>query len=476
MKKILLSIFLITSVYTAFATHIIGGEMRYEYLGPGSAPNSKQYRIRLLLLRGPGGATFIPGYVVGVFNNDNGQKVLGTAANNNWLATEDTTVAQNVPIITPPCIDNAPTLQYTYKFYSFVIELPDNLTGYTVAFQTYSRQNSTNVNANQGANYLCVIPGTNVFPFAYTDNSPKFNLPVTIICENSNFSVDFSATDIDGDSIVYEFCDAYNGGAATLADFQDPVPPPYTPVIYTNPYTSLTPLGTQATINRFTGIISGISPNAGKYVVCVCATSYRNGVRIGIHRKDLIVEVSACIPTIANPMPSFTTCDGFNIQFSHTSTGATTVFWDFGDPSILSDTSTLDNPTYLYTVAGTYIVKFIINKGGNCTDSAFRTINVFPGFFPGFAVTAPFCVGQPVQFTDTTRTNYGVVNNWSWNFGNTATLADTSHVQNPTYTYTTTGTYNVQLISGNSKGCKDTVNHNVTVLATPAVSVLPNDT
>ena len=76
MKKIVLFLLLSFIVLNTFATHIIGGEMRYEYIGPGAAPNTKQYRIRLLLLRGPTGAVFITQYIVGVFNNDNGSKVL----------------------------------------------------------------------------------------------------------------------------------------------------------------------------------------------------------------------------------------------------------------------------------------------------------------------------------------------------------------------------------------------------------------
>ena len=55
-------------------------------------------------------------------------------------------------------------------------------------------------------------------------------------------------------------------------------------------------MGSQVTINPSTGIISGIAPAAGKYVICVCASVYRNGVLITVHRKDLIVAVNACVP------------------------------------------------------------------------------------------------------------------------------------------------------------------------------------
>ena len=451
--------------------------MRYEYIGPGATPNSKQYRIKLLLLRGPTGATFITQYIVGVFNNDDGQKVLGPAANNNWAAVEDFSTPLNVPIIVSPCISNPPNLVYTYKTYSFVIELPGNNTGYTVAFQTYSRQGSNNILVNQGANYLCVIPGLNVLPAPLVDNSPKYSLPVSVICENSPFTLDFSATDVDGDSLVYNFCNAYDGGLAPQADFQDPAPPPYNSVIYVNPYNGAFPMGPSVTINPNTGIISGTAPPAGKYVICVCASVYRNGVLITVARKDLIVEVSGCIPLVANPNFTPLTCDGFTVNFQDNSTGNPTNYaWDFGDPaSGANNTSNLPNPTHTFTSAGIFNIKLVVSIAGQCTDSVVRPLSVFPGFFPGFTTSAPLCIGQTVQFTDTSKTNYGVVDSWRWDFGDLAVLSDTSHLQNPSYTYNPAGVYNVELIVTNSKGCQKTINLPVSINDTPLISVFPKD-
>ncbi|GAB2825480.1 hypothetical protein GCM10027043_28650 [Ferruginibacter profundus] len=454
--------------------------MRYEYIGPGSSPNSKQYRIKLLLLRGPTGATFISQYIVGVFNNDNGSKVLGPAANSNWAAVEDFSGALNVPIIVSPCIQPPPQLDYTYKTYSFIIELTDNNTGYTVAFQTYSRQNSNNVNPNQGANYGCTIPGLNVLPRPQIDNSPAYKLPISAICENSPFTLDFSATDPDaGDSLVYNFCDAFNGGPATLADFQDPVAPPYGAVTYIAPYTSSSPMGSQVTINSSTGIISGIAPGVGKYVICVCASVYRDGVLITVHRKDLIVEVSGCVPLTAIPNFNPITCDGFTVTFHEASSGnPTTFFWNFGDPaSGTADTSTLQVPTHTFTTAGIFNIKLRVSIAGQCTDSIIKPLSVFPGFVPGFKASPILCVGQPIQFNDTSKTTYGTVNSWRWDFGDLTTLADTSIFPNPTYTYPPPGaTYNVKLVVTNSKGCIDSITRPITISDLPIVDVFPADT
>ena len=483
MKKIFFLLFIFFLFHESYASHVIGGEMRYEYVGPGSAPNSKIYRVRLLLMKSelPGFSELQTQYVVGIFNNDNNTKVLGSGTDDNWVANQDFVGALPVPLNISPCIQNPPTnLTYTYKRYSFVIELPDNNLGYTAVFQTFSRRPTDNlavVGTGQGANYLCVIPGLSTLPIPLVDSSPEFTFPVSVVCANSNFTLNFSAIDPNPtDSLVYSFCNALDGGPADNGIFTNHQPPPYNSVIYQFPFSGSSPLGSLATINSQTGIISGIAPNAGKYVVCVCINVYRNGSLIATHRKDLIVEVSPCTPTQAQAMPSFTTCDGFNIQFDHSSLGATSIFWDFGDPSTLADTSILDQPVYIYPDTGLYTIKLIINKGGNCTDSATMTVGVYPGFFPGFNFVAPFCTGVPIQFNDTTNTAYGIVNSWSWNFGDGTVLSDTSHLQNPQYTYNTPGSYPTTLIVTNSKGCIDTVTTSVNVLPSPILNLLSQDT
>ncbi|HRI23895.1 MAG TPA: PKD domain-containing protein [Ferruginibacter sp.] len=480
MKKILFSCLFFLIVSDAFATHIIGGEMRYEYIGPGVAPNSKQYRIRLLMMKGdsPTGAALATQYIIGIFNNDNGAKVLGPVPPfNNWAAVEDFVGTLAVPIIISPCIQPTPVLPYVYKTYSFVVELPNNAAGYTLANQTYSRQNSNNVNANQGATYSCVIPGLNTLPLPQTDNSPAYKLPISAICENSPFTLDFSATDSDGDSLVYSFCDAYNGGLADNANYDNPVGPPYGIVNYTPPYTGSFPMGNQVTINPATGIISGIAPPAGKYVLCVCAAEYRNGVLITIHRKDLIVAVDACVPLTANPNFTPITCDGFTVNFQDNSAGNPDQwFWDFGDPaSGPNNTSTLQNPVHTFSDTGIFYVKLKVSILGQCVDSIIRPVRVYPGFLPGF-LTTPLCVNTPIQFTDTTYTRYGTVNSWRWDFGVPPPVNDdTSHLQNPVYTYSSPGTYVVELRVTNSMGCDKTYTKDITIADNPALSVFPKD-
>ena len=482
MKKILLSIFLITSVYTAFATHTKGGWMYYEYLGPGlNDPTKLRYRI---------GLNFYMSCVSGVIEASYNLSIFQATSPYNFVMDAPVSIGtdNNIPNCTLstcyPCLDVIPSICYRIRNYETIVELAPSPNGYIIAKQRCCRVDLISNIANSlsvGETYSIQIPGFNTpITNAHINTSPKFVFNDTaIVCGNNLFNLSFLAIDADGDSLVYTFCNAFTGGDASIADPLTASTPPYSSVPYLFPYSGTSPLGAAVTINPVTGIISGIAPPPGEYVVTVCVAEYRNGVHFADSKKELHLKVASCSPVVATLDPDFTTCGDLTLSFFNQTDNIAIQnwFWQFGDPaSGTNDSSTLQFPTHTFTVAGDYTIKLIVNRGLPCIDSTEQVVHVFPGFFPGFSTIPPFCVGQPVQFTDTTRTNYGFVSNWSWDFGNTATLADTSHLQNPTYTYNTTGTYNVQLISGNSKGCKDTVNHDITVLATPAVSLFPNDT
>ena len=152
-----------------------------------------------------------------------------------------------------------------------------------------------------------------------------------------------------------------------------------------------------------------------------------------------------------------------------------TYFWDFGVPSLTNDTSNLPDPSFTYPDTGVYVYKLVINRNQPCGDSMSQVIKVYPGFFPGFKWTGQ-CVNSPVQFIDTTSTRYGVVNSWSWDFGNPLTLADTSHSKTPVYTFPNSGNPVVRLIVSNSKGCNDTVSVPVNIINNPVVTSAFKDT
>ncbi|HQY10829.1 MAG TPA: hypothetical protein PK133_01405, partial [Ferruginibacter sp.] len=78
MKKVLFASLLVLLFSNTFASHISGGEMIYQYLGPGSSPNTKSYRITLKLFRDNTcfSCADMPLVVrIGIFNNDNNSHI-----------------------------------------------------------------------------------------------------------------------------------------------------------------------------------------------------------------------------------------------------------------------------------------------------------------------------------------------------------------------------------------------------------------
>ncbi|MEI7965751.1 MAG: PKD domain-containing protein [Chitinophagaceae bacterium] len=486
MRKFFISVLLSLSVFQVFANHISGGEIIYEYMSPGTNPNTKLYKITLRLFRdNNGGGAQMPGNVyIGIFDNLNGSQYPGSGQFYNVPISNGTGGAP-VPVVPPPiCMVNPPDINYNVGYFEFEVELPNNAAGYTAAYQTccrifplqnvYTQQQPAQ---GEGSTYICTIPGDNQLPVG-NNSSPQFTTQLTRVCHGSSFSFDFSAVDPDSDSLVYYFCSAYNRGASTASNNVNPTKPPYQSVTYINGYSGNNPLGFLSSINRQTGIITGVAPaSSGRYVVCVCIDEYRNGALIGHHRKDFILAVYDCdIPSAKlNPFP--VTCDGFNVNFQNDGSDANVQkwYWNFGDPaSGVNDTSTAAAPSHVYSDTGVFMVKFVVNRGLPCSDSTTTIVKVYPGFFPGFS-WAGQCKNTPIQFTDNTTTAYGTVTPWSWDFADVGSPSNSSLLQSPTHVFATAGSYNVTLTVGNSKGCSGTIQHEVLITDQPALS-LNNDT
>lgn len=490
MNKIAFTIVFVVLVITSKANHISGGEMIYDYLGPGAAANTIKYRITLRLFRdnNGGGAAMPASVYIGIFDTQTGIQYPGS----NQPYDVPKTSENIVPVSSNPCMSNPPILNYSVGYYELTVDLPINLNGYTCSYQTCCRICPL-INVftqcapaqGEGSTYVCKIPGTVQLPTGH-NSSPRCVIELAPVCGGNPFSLSFHATDPDGDSLSYYFCPAYNRGASINSANVNPTPPPYVTVTYINGYAGTLPLGNTANVNQSTGIVSGIAPayigstGAGdRYVVCVCIDEFRNGQLIGTHRKDFILTVSNCDIPDAQLDPQGITCDGFTVSFQNNGSNAnvTTWFWDFGDPTTgANNTSNLSNPTHTFSDTGVFIVKLVVNRGQPCADSTTQAFKVYPGFFPGFINSAPMCINVPIQFTDTTYNRWGINQNWRWDFGDPSTLADTSHLQNPVYTYTAPGTYAVTLHVESNLGCsKDTIK-NITILATPPLSVFPGDT
>jgi gliding motility-associated-like protein len=480
MKRFLLAIVtIIVFSASADAAHIKGGFFTYRYLGPGSGSNLRfNITLTVYMICNPSPGQLSNPINFSIFNGGTNQFLQDVSV----PITNQYNLGKNID---DPCITGDQSgCYYTIVIYDLPsIELPSTPDGYIVAYQRCCRiagiNNLVQPSGAIGNTFMIAIPGTITGQNAHTNSSPLFPINDTaVVCRNNFFQYSFQATDPDSDSLSYFFCDAFTG-----ADQSNPAPvtaspPPYALVPYQSPFSGSQPMGSGVTINSSTGLISGIAPSVfGEYVLCVCVNEYRNGVLIARSRKELHVVVGDCESLLPQVQPADSTCDGFTRSFSNLNPNPLilTYFWDFGVTGILSDTSNLANPSYTYADTGVYIVKLVVNRNLPCSDSSTRVIRVYPGFFPGFTA-AGSCVTNPFRFTDTTRTNYGTVNNWFWNFGDETTLADTSRLQNPQWTYSTPGIKTATLTVSNSFGCTETRQITVDVLSRPLITLAFADT
>ena len=479
MKKLLV-IFFICCAVPSFARHITGGEIFYEYLGPGAIAGTSKYKITLRLFRDcfSTGAQLDGTVNIAIFDKTSGTAVAGSPFSVNLDHTQQIQKGGNIA-----CIINPPQVCYQIGFYYLERDLPNNTMGYWVSFQRCCRvDNITNLGVaiGVGATYLGSIAGSNTLGSMTSNHnsSPQFYLRDTaLVCQNRNFTLDFGASDPDGDVLTYEFCEAYNGGTEGSPVVPNPPPPPYSVVPYGNGYSASAPMGPGVTINPTTGIISGIAPAAGSFVVTVCVNEWRNGNIINTHRKDFILKVADCDFVAAQLPLSAVFCDDFNVSFANQTPTALihSWHWDFGINSTLNDTSNTETPSFIYPDTGIYTIKLVVNPGEPCSDSATMQIGLYPGFFPDF-VSSGICVTKPTSFTDATTTAYGVVNGWRWNFGEPAVNNDTSRLRNPVYSYPSIGVKDAQLIVQSSKGCIDTVTKTITIIDKPPITLPFRDT
>lgn len=113
--------------------------------------------------------------------------------------------------------------------------------------------------------------------------------------------------------------------------------------------------------------------------------------------------------------------------------------------------------TYNFTAHGTYTVDYIVATSEGCTSNAVTKQVIFNNNNAFDFTTVGNCVGQAVAFT-ATGTN---VTKWSWDFNNSG--AENSTIQNPSFTYNSTGTKTAKLTVTFSDGCVQSTTHDIIV-------------
>lgn len=453
----------------ARADHIIGGEMYYTFLGKSGHDNRYRITLKLFVRCDATNEQFDAKVDIAIYN--------GLGAHVTTMRDIDREkIEQYTATDVDPCIVNPPYICYQIGYYSREVVLPPDASGYVAAFQRCCRRTGlANIFSDNtvGGTYSVAIPGNgNGFD---SNNGPRFSKEKgVIVCANNRFSYDYSAEDPDNDSLVYSFSTAYSGATQNNPKPVNADAPPYSPVSYTTPFSAAQPLGDKVSIDPQTGIISGIAPRSGLYIVTVTAKEYRNGVYIGENKKEFQFTVESCVKQVVASAPDkYADCESFTINFTNNSTPGKPYFWDFGDGDTVT-TWSRDALPHTYRDTGTYIVKLAVDRESSCGDSMLATVRVYPVLTPSFSVSG-LCTTKPTEFINTSYNRYGSIEYFRWDFGDTRAINDTSNNSDPSYHFSEPGDYTVTLLLQTSKGCERTVTNTFSIYDKPPFTAT-NDT
>ncbi|MEP6846358.1 MAG: PKD domain-containing protein, partial [Panacibacter sp.] len=262
--------------------------------------------------------------------------------------------------------------------------------------------------------------------------------------------------------LISLFCYAAVSGQQPVADFGASVLSGCTPLVV-NFSDSSAGSPTEWLWNLGNGAVS-TKQNAS--AIYVTPGTYTIKLRVRNSNGEDSITKTNYITVYAKPTVDFTAsptngCIPLTVNFTDLSSpGNGTIqswVWDFGDGTASAD----QNPVHVYNTSGSYNVSlFIINSFG-CQQSLIKQsfVNPADSVHADFTYKYTNICSPPtmVNFTNTTISASALT--YSWDFGTGAQ----SSVKNPSYTYNSTGTYNVRLVANNNKGCSDTIIYSISI-------------
>jgi gliding motility-associated-like protein len=326
---LVLLLVLLAGTRPALATHLLGGEMTYKYLGTGgptTAPH--RYEITTSVYVACNNSNTMSYLDMAIYNRANGAFITMTSANlgstnasvspviSGGLRFMQPTISPCTTIAVPPgCTITGASQPYQLQKFVGIVCLPllSPSAGFYVQTAPSGGRNTgiNNLGGTSSSNYTLGLY-TTLAPPATPNNSPVFTGDaVGLICSGDTTVVLNNAVDADGDRLAYSFGQPYSGATNTTT-FTPPLP--LVPYTTTGGYSAATPLGTgagyYAKINASTGITKYLGgPTVGnRYGIAVDVTEYRtiNGVEValGTTRRDIQLLVGSCPPTAPPVLPS----------------------------------------------------------------------------------------------------------------------------------------------------------------------------
>ena len=160
---------------------------------------------------------------------------------------------------------------------------------------------------------------------------------------------------------------------------------------------------TNPAMGNFSPVVAGVGEHVLLYefVDIILGCTFRDSLKMRVNP----------MPESAFPQPT-TTCVNDSVFFQNLSMSTFDVLWDFGD----GVTSTLPEPTHIYTATGTFTVILVTKNEFGCMDMASRTIFVTEP--PNAHFTLSPDTGCAVLTVSFENQSFGFQPSYLWTFGN----------------------------------------------------------
>ena len=351
--------------FTANATHIVGGEIGYRCLG------GNQYEITLRVFRdcfnaNPTAFFDDPG-IIGVYASN------GLRLNNiSFRPIGNDTLREGLDSCYTSFINSVCVHTTVYKS---VITLNPRVGGYHFVYQRCCRNTTISniVNPTEaGATYDILLTEA---AMQKCNSSPVVNSwPPVYVCANQELNVNSAATDVNNDSIAYKLCSPLVGGTLQRPQPIPPTAPPFQPVIWLGPTYSLANVlggNNPLTIDVNTGIMKGVPPVLGQFVVAVCLEEYDRSTKnlLSVVRRDFQYNVVNCVVPQATFEAPKEVCVDSKLTLKQSTPGAKSVEWYLGEPGAEKLIAKGDSINLSFTSAGKNRITLYYEKGTACQST-----------------------------------------------------------------------------------------------------------
>lgn len=389
----LFSVILVMTGSRVLASHIVGGEMTYKYVGDSivyTNPVTKwpRYEITLVLYQDcmagqPEAIAQDNPAFIGIYRGGLPYELVqADSMHYTSSSVVHTTIAS-------PCGTIAATNSCVLKT-TFVcrLALQPSATGYIINYQRCCR-NSSIINitkpANTGVTFYCTIPPSGT---ADKNNSAQFkDYPPVAVAAGAQFNIDLSATDADGDSLSYELCGVTTGADENNIKPFPPGPPPFSIAVYSSGLSGTTPMHSTSalSIDPLTGMFSATPDQQGNYQLSICCNEWRSGVLINTVRREFQLKVSNSVPVEYKPDAGPDVLLSPNEPYQFNARDAVSYTWT---PATYLSAPTVPDPVGRFPVAGVYTYTVHGVSANGCQGDDVITVRVIE--HSGYAVPAAF--------------------------------------------------------------------------------------